>query len=149
MSEEAVTEMSRVVDRLAARTRTDGKVHDATFAFREGSGITFHCADDPPHLAGPRLESYCKSRKYKEKAKEWFGLCMGSKGPDVRFGISLTYPWTQDTIMDEITRDMQAPMPIDQAIQAILGGRNRARKVGRNEPCPCGSGLKHKKCCLN
>jgi methionyl aminopeptidase len=22
------------------------------------------------------------------------------------------------------------------------------RKVGRNDPCPCGSGLKHKKCCL-
>ena len=22
-------------------------------------------------------------------------------------------------------------------------------KVGRNEPCPCGSGLKFKKCCLN
>ena len=24
----------------------------------------------------------------------------------------------------------------------------RAVKVGRNEPCPCGSGKKHKKCCL-
>jgi hypothetical protein len=23
-----------------------------------------------------------------------------------------------------------------------------APKVGRNDPCPCGSGLKHKKCCL-
>jgi len=23
----------------------------------------------------------------------------------------------------------------------------RADKVGRNDPCPCGSGLKHKKCC--
>jgi preprotein translocase subunit SecA len=23
------------------------------------------------------------------------------------------------------------------------------RKVGRNDPCPCGSGLKYKKCCLN
>jgi methionyl aminopeptidase len=23
-----------------------------------------------------------------------------------------------------------------------------SRKVGRNDPCPCGSGLKHKKCCL-
>ena len=22
-------------------------------------------------------------------------------------------------------------------------------KVGRNEPCPCGSGKKYKKCCLN
>ena len=21
-------------------------------------------------------------------------------------------------------------------------------KIGRNEPCPCGSGVKHKKCCL-
>ena len=38
------------------------------------------------------------------------------------------------------------------------GGRNksfdltpnvvRSDKVGRNEPCPCGSGLKHKKCCI-
>jgi SEC-C motif-containing protein len=23
-----------------------------------------------------------------------------------------------------------------------------APKVGRNEPCPCGSGKKYKKCCL-
>lgn len=26
--------------------------------------------------------------------------------------------------------------------------RVRASKIGRNDPCPCGSGLKHKKCCL-
>lgn len=23
-----------------------------------------------------------------------------------------------------------------------------AQKVGRNDPCPCGSGKKHKQCCL-
>ncbi|MCB9338662.1 MAG: SEC-C domain-containing protein [Lewinellaceae bacterium] len=22
-------------------------------------------------------------------------------------------------------------------------------KVGRNDPCPCGSGKKYKKCCMN
>ncbi|MGA2149181.1 MAG: SEC-C metal-binding domain-containing protein [Bryobacteraceae bacterium] len=22
-------------------------------------------------------------------------------------------------------------------------------KIGRNEPCPCGSGQKYKRCCLN
>jgi methionyl aminopeptidase len=27
--------------------------------------------------------------------------------------------------------------------------KNDAAKVGRNEPCPCGSGRKYKKCCLN
>jgi uncharacterized protein YecA (UPF0149 family) len=26
--------------------------------------------------------------------------------------------------------------------------RRRPPRVGRNEPCPCGSGLKFKKCCL-
>ncbi|BCO09158.1 hypothetical protein GF1_15340 [Desulfolithobacter dissulfuricans] len=26
---------------------------------------------------------------------------------------------------------------------------NKSKKVGRNESCPCGSGKKYKKCCLN
>ncbi|MBX3191540.1 MAG: SEC-C domain-containing protein [Labilithrix sp.] len=25
---------------------------------------------------------------------------------------------------------------------------NTTPKIGRNDPCPCGSGKKHKKCCL-
>jgi uncharacterized protein YecA (UPF0149 family) len=25
----------------------------------------------------------------------------------------------------------------------------KTRKIGRNDPCPCGSGLKYKHCCLN
>jgi hypothetical protein len=149
MSEQAVTEMSRAVDKLAARTRADGKVHDVTFAFKDGPGITFHCTDEPVSVAGPRLESYCTLRKYKEKATEWFGLCMTSTGPDVRFGVSLVFPWIQDEKMDEKTKDMKEPVPIDQALQALMMGRNRARKIGRNDPCPCGSGRKYKKCCLN
>ena len=27
--------------------------------------------------------------------------------------------------------------------------QHTALTIGRNEPCPCGSGLKHKKCCLS
>ena len=26
--------------------------------------------------------------------------------------------------------------------------RNRGEKVGRNDPCPCGSGKKYKNCCM-
>jgi uncharacterized protein YchJ len=29
------------------------------------------------------------------------------------------------------------------------GPRSRGEKVGRNDPCPCLSGKKFKKCCLN
>ena len=32
--------------------------------------------------------------------------------------------------------------PVEQFVRA-------APKVGRNDPCPCGSGKKHKKCCLS
>lgn len=35
-------------------------------------------------------------------------------------------------------------------MRSKLGVRRQAeiRKVGRNNPCPCGSGKKYKKCCL-
>ncbi len=50
------------------------------------------------------------------------------------------------------------PPPRYQMLPASLSGRpdenrntgvsRRAGKVGRNDPCPCGSGRKYKKCCL-
>lgn len=31
----------------------------------------------------------------------------------------------------------------------VANAKAQRRKIGRNEPCPCGSGKKYKKCCLN
>ena len=31
----------------------------------------------------------------------------------------------------------------------LPAGQVTKKKIGRNEPCPCGSGKKHKKCCFN
>ncbi|MGC8834888.1 MAG: SEC-C metal-binding domain-containing protein [Armatimonadota bacterium] len=41
--------------------------------------------------------------------------------------------------------------PAAGAAGAGDGGKKAATKVkvGRNDPCPCGSGKKYKKCCLN
>lgn len=36
----------------------------------------------------------------------------------------------------------------DRVPNDLFGGERRTKKVGRNEPCPCGSGKRHKKCCL-
>ena len=36
-------------------------------------------------------------------------------------------------------------MPIDPTKAQLA---RRPPRVGRNDPCPCGSGLKFKKCCL-
>jgi preprotein translocase subunit SecA len=38
-------------------------------------------------------------------------------------------------------------MDLQQAPQAPAPVRRDVPKVGRNDPCPCGSGRKYKKCC--
>jgi uncharacterized protein YecA (UPF0149 family) len=38
-------------------------------------------------------------------------------------------------------------MEIPQAQKVAAPIRNIGPKVGRNDPCPCGSGRKYKKCC--
>lgn len=50
--------------------------------------------------------------------------------------------------------EMPQMMPQEMAMAAEAGGRGtietvrrQGRKIGRNEPCPCGSGKKYKKCC--
>jgi uncharacterized protein len=36
-----------------------------------------------------------------------------------------------------------------QTVNAQAGGTpSSSAKIGRNDPCPCGSGKKYKKCCL-
>jgi len=47
-----------------------------------------------------------------------------------------------------VTRAMK--QELDNAANDIFGAQDlaeRTKKVGRNEPCPCGSGKKYKKCC--
>ena len=41
----------------------------------------------------------------------------------------------------------QLPDVMRAAAASVPGGQVRAAKVGRNAPCPCGSGKKFKKCC--
>jgi hypothetical protein len=46
------------------------------------------------------------------------------------------------------------PEPLPPAVRNLIGPAppppiTRKEKVGRNDPCPCGSGRKYKRCCLN
>jgi preprotein translocase subunit SecA len=44
---------------------------------------------------------------------------------------------------------MECDDPEDYALEALPNtGLRRGPKIGRNDPCPCGSGKKYKKCCL-
>jgi hypothetical protein len=49
-----------------------------------------------------------------------------------------------DALIDEPDGAKEAPRWVDGSGQR----RNPMRHVGRNDPCPCGSGKKYKRCCL-
>ena len=50
-------------------------------------------------------------------------------------------------IEDSVRRIHAFWLPMRQAVAERLQARHLSTKVGRNEPCPCGSGKKFKKCC--
>ena len=49
---------------------------------------------------------------------------------------------------DNIASQQEAAIRASQGEVKIETIRNRAQRVGRNDPCPCGSGKKYKQCCL-
>jgi preprotein translocase subunit SecA len=52
------------------------------------------------------------------------------------------------TPASEIARQQEAAIAGSEGERKIEPIRNRVEKVGRNEPCPCGSGKKYKNCCM-
>jgi hypothetical protein len=46
-------------------------------------------------------------------------------------------------------RERVRNMPTLPLLPELMPATNPLRGVGRNDPCPCGSGRKYKKCCLN
>jgi len=66
----------------------------------------------------------------------------------------------KDITLEKMAADMQSLIPdamnafatLGRSIQQVLSERQKpetrsATKIGRNEPCHCGSGKKFKKCC--
>jgi len=142
IGEDSVIDISRGIDKLGAMGRADGKNHDMTVAFdTSGTGFTIHCNDDPMDVAMSRLENHATLRKYSQRAREWFGVCVHPKDLTLRFGINLDFPWEPNEQADSLIKNM----PKSRDMAAVLRGGKR--KIGRNHPCPCGSGTKYKKCC--
>ena len=145
LAEDSFKGASEAIDKIASLALRDGKGHDFTMGLGRGdTGFTVHCNRHPFSEAGPVLHRHCKRRKYSERARSWSGICLDPATKSVRFGLQLDYPWTPNAEMEELTKNAAPPMSIADALRSA----GKKVGVGRNEPCPCGSGRKYKKCCL-
>jgi hypothetical protein len=137
--------LSTAIDRIKDQAKLDGKNHDVSAAIGEGnSGITIHCNDLPDDVARERLSAHCKVRKYDTKSNSWYGLLLHPVAGKIRGALVIEEDWKPDSKMDAVMAvwPKNAPVPMSRSALA-------RRKIGRNDPCPCGSGKKYKKCCLN
>ena len=100
---------------------------------------------------------HIERRKYSEKAKSWIGLCINPNSLKISIAIYESYEWSFSPSLQAIVDEhnlkstkniLKIGEPISFKAKTSLPIKNNQPKIGRNEPCPCGSGIKFKKCCL-
>jgi len=148
MDEHTCRNVHRVLEIITKQARIDGKRHDVTLASSNPPcGVCFHCNPTLSPEAVAVLETHCAKRKYQQRAAQWFGISVDPTG-QVQFGVTLDSPWEASEEMEQLIADMKPASKVRDALPLLSRQVNRT-KLGRNDPCPCGSGRKYKKCCLS
>lgn len=139
MSGKGLKGLADGVDRLLDHAQRNGSSD-----FSMGSsvtGLTLHSNFAPHVEAEPRLERHMRLGKYRQRAGQWFGLCLSPTDGAIRFGKKLAFPWKFDAATNRATKQL------GKSVKALPATRS-APQLGRNELCHCGSGKKYKKCHL-
>ena len=141
LSGEAYEHLDGFIERVIDLTRDDGNNHDVTIPIEEDeTGITVHCNLLPPPAAAKLLRQHCELRKYTQRAGKWFGLCLWPNG-EIKLALGVKSPWQYVHELEKEVADFKA-----RAAPHWIGPDGLKSRTGRNAPCPCGSGLKNKRC---
>jgi hypothetical protein len=145
LGEDAVDLANKAIPKIAQMARRDGKPHDMTVAIdKEAAGLTIHASARLDEIARKALYDHCQRRKYLQKASTWYGICIRPSDERLRFALKLDFPWVQDPQFEAVLPKTAKPLTPAAALAQLA----KNPKTGRNDPCPCGSGRKFKKCCL-
>ena len=105
---------------------------------------------------GVGLRGYAQQDPLREYTKEGFGmftLIMDKFKMDVCANLFRIQPASEEQIQElERERELEEKKMVlgrgkGSEEKAKTPVRRTQKKVGRNDPCPCGSGKKYKKCC--
>ena len=119
------------------RERKSLRFHMAT---NDGkSGICYVCDFQNHDKLFRHLTEYCMVKKYQMKASLWLGFAaMADSAKNFELVMFGNGPWMHDPQLEQIANKYYTKStPINLKTR---------EKIGRNDPCPCGSGKKYKKC---
>lgn len=154
MSGDSINLLNEAISKMIAQCKIDHRHHDISLPLlKEKTGLTVHCNEDDYDIAYKRLVTHCEKRKYTCKADSWVGCCFSPTKNKFRFASYHESKWCQSDEMDRLVADLKPISPehhIEEVRKLSFGEQplTKGRKIGRNEPCPCGSGKKYKQCCI-
>lgn len=147
LSADSAKHINSGIVQLVGLAAQDGKPHDFSVpSSADKSGFTIHVNSLGDDEAQKRLSAHCQIKKYDTKSDTWYGILLAPGTGNIRGALSARGKWQMETGMEEALKlwPRKDPTPI-----GALSLKTRRAKIGRNEPCPCGSGRKYKKCCLS
>ncbi|MBR7794121.1 SEC-C domain-containing protein [Undibacterium sp. FT147W] len=148
IGENSFVSLSKIIEDIMRRTMMDGGQHDVSVPLANGkSGLTIHVNLLSQEEAEQRLAAHCEVRKYLERAESWFGLVLDAHSGQIRFGLQISGPWTHDPELE--ATELFKTLRRGSSTKQIALPKFKAKKIGRNDPCPCGSGKKSKRCCYS
>ena len=140
LSGEGADNLINAIDQTKQKTLMDNQMHDFSMFFEKGKiGVSFISIADTQKKLEKNLMSLCIARKYKTRADIWLGLGSIASSPNIINEIVFNkQPWVENKNLEEFSKI---------ALKTGILINKEFKKVGRNDPCPCGSGVKFKKCC--
>lgn len=134
-----------ILDNLKKAQETsekDGQAHDFTMYFNELKiGLMFSISTNRRPESWDKFDRHCKLKMYQTRFEEWILITVdvdkeGSRSLDFRI---YNQKWEYNSDMEK---------QLDRFKAWKMGEfKKTGQKIARNAPCPCGSGLKYKKCC--
>jgi superkiller protein 3 len=124
-------------------------VDEAMIEFEKSIAINPHNADTHNNLG---MAYYVKGLFDKAISEYMKALAIEPQFAEAHYNLALAYG--AKGIVDKEISEYEKALAVNPNLAeargnlslAVKGERGR-RKISRNEPCPCGSGKKYKKCC--
>ncbi len=111
------------IKQIAELARRDGQLHDISLGISSAkNGFTAHCNSAPVPVAETRLRTHCERRKYTERAKTWFSICIEPIDESLRFALNLDYEWHADSRLEELTARAPRGGTLAQALRQSGNG---------------------------
>jgi len=136
LAPDSVEFLVKYIRKTKQKAIATGKGQSFTLELYSGTGISYLVEPDPKIDISERIMAFGMARKYKAKADEW--MVLGSYSQSEALIDSVAYSkeeWSESPKLEKLVEVLLNKNPI-----------KIVNKVGRNEPCPCGSGKKYKKC---